>query len=266
MTWFWLALSAQLLFSCGTHIDKHLLSRYLHGAAPGSLIIFSSLFGFVVMPVAYAVDPHVLDIRLAHVLLLVGCGLLNITAIVLYLYALARDELVITGAVLVSVDLDARKFKGAVFALMAVASLFLALNAVVFKSVALEDSFWISTFWSYASLALAGVVLFSFVRPYREPFLRTLRKNSAAVIGLNAFNEIIAVVGYLLISYATLLAPVALVSVVAGFQPLMVFLLGWGLTTLVPGIARERLSRRQVVQKLVAMGLVLAGTFLLHAG
>src|SRR5438874_7741302 len=92
MTWFWLALAAQFLFSAGTHVDKYLISKYLKGAAPGSLIIFSSLFGFVVMPAAYAIHPNVLDISLPHVGILVGGGFLNITAIVLYLYALSRDE------------------------------------------------------------------------------------------------------------------------------------------------------------------------------
>src|SRR5262245_7515877 len=92
MAWFWLALGAQFLFSVGAHVDKHLLSRYLHGSAPGSLMLFSPLVGFVVTPPAYAIAPHAAAMSAAHAALLVGGGLLNITAIVLYLYALARDE------------------------------------------------------------------------------------------------------------------------------------------------------------------------------
>jgi drug/metabolite transporter (DMT)-like permease len=302
MAWFWLALLAQFLFSVGVHIDKHLLSRYLKGSSPGSLILFSSLFGFVVMPIAYAVDRRVLEMSPRDIGLLVGCGLLNITAIVLYLYALARDEasvvaplfqlipvfsyvlayailgetvsteqmagaaLIIVGAVLITIDLRARRLKATIFVLMTIASLLLALNGVVFKEVAMEGGFWVSTFWSYASLALAGILLFSFVRPYRDQFLRTLRSNRAPVLVLNTGNEVLAVVGYMLITYATLLAPVALVSVVGGLQPLMVFLLGWLLSVAIPSIGRERLTRAEVVQKLLAIAIVFAGTFLLQRG
>src|SRR5204862_465959 len=144
MAWFWLALGAQFLFAVGAHVDKHLLSRYLRGAAPGSLILFSTIFGFVITPIAWAIDRRALDMPL-------------------------RD----------------------------------------------------------AALALAGVLLFALAPTYRRQFLHTLRVNRAPVILLNTGNEVIAVVGYLLISYATLLAPIALVSVVGGFQPLLVFALGW---------------------------------------
>ena len=55
-----------------------------------------------------------------------------------------------------------------------------------------------------------------------------------------------------------------MVSLVGAFQPLMVFGLGVLLTLLAPGFAREDLSRRRVVQKLVAMAIVGVGTVLLH--
>jgi drug/metabolite transporter (DMT)-like permease len=300
--WFWLALGAQVLFGTSAHVDKHLVSKRLHGANPAALLIFSALFGFVVLPVALALDPGAVRMPFSQAALVVTGGLLNITAVGLYLYAIARDEasvvaplfqlipvftyglawavlgetlswrqaagggLVVLGAAFASVDLEARRFKALVFALMTVASLLLAVNAVVFKKVAMEESFWAPTFWSYASLALAGVLLFSFVPPYRRRFLETLRTNRLAVVSINAANETLAVVGYLMVSYASLLAPVALVAVVGGFQPLIVFALGWFLTVAFPGFGEERLERRKVHQKLVAIGVVLGGTALLHLG
>jgi drug/metabolite transporter (DMT)-like permease len=303
MAWLWLTLVAQLLFSVGVHVDKHLLVRWFRGAAPGSLILFSALFAFVALPVLLVVAATSPWIAPSHAVLLLGGGFLNITGVVLSLYAVQRDEasvvatlfqmmpvftyvlayvvlgesmtglqvlaglLVMAGAVVASLDLRRERpaFRGDVLLRMALACLLLATNAVLFKRVALEEDFWVSTFWSYVSLAIAGVVLFAVVATYRRQFLRTLRENRLPVIGLNAANELLAVVGYVMISYATLLAPVAMVSLVGAFQPLMVFGLGVLLTFVAPRFVHEDLSRRRVVQKLVAMAIVAVGTVLLHA-
>jgi drug/metabolite transporter (DMT)-like permease len=244
----------------------------------------------------------VLSVSPAHVALLLVGGALNITGVVLSLYAMHQDQasvvstlfqmipvfnyvlaylvlgetltpvqvvaavLILVGAVLVSLDLTGSRIrlKRSVFLQMALASLLIAANAVLFKTVALAEEFWVSTFWSYVSLALVGIALFGLVRTYREQFLRTLRLNSVPVIGLNVFNELLAVVGYVMISYATLLVPIALVSVLSGFQPMMVFLIGALLTLALPRLGREDLSGRQVAQKLAAMAIILVGTWLLH--
>ena len=181
MAWLWLTLGAQLLFSLGAHVDKYLLSKYFRGAAPGSLILFSALFGLVMLPVFAAIRPAVLSISTTHALVLLAGGFLNITGVVLSLYAMQEDEasvvatlfqmipvfnyalawavlgetlsatqvaaalLVMAGAVAVSLDLGSGKvrIKRSVFLRMALASLLLATNAVLFKAVALQEDFWI---------------------------------------------------------------------------------------------------------------------------
>jgi drug/metabolite transporter (DMT)-like permease len=302
MAWLWLTLGAQLLFSVGAHVDKYLLSRYFRGAAPGALILFSSLFSLLVVPVLAAIEPDVLSIPASRVGVLLLGGVLNVTGVVLSLYAMQEDEasavatlfqmiplfayalgylvlgetltlvqvgaglLILLGAVAISLDLSRPRvgLKTGVFVRMALASLLIATNAVLFKWVALEEDFWVSSFWSYVSLALVGVALFALVRPYRRQFLDTLRRNRLAVVGLNAANEVLAVVGYLMISYATLLTSIAMVSVLSGFQPAMVFAIGALLTLAFPRIGKEDLSRRRVLQKSIAMAAVLLGTWLLQ--
>ena len=304
MAWLWLTLGAQFLFSLGAHVDKYLLSKYFRGSAPGSLILYSSLFSLVVLPVVAWLQPAVLSIAPLHVALLLAGGALNITGVILSLYAMQRDEasvvatlfqmipvfnyvlawivlgetltptqigaalLVMTGAVVISLDLTKPRIsiKRSVFVLMTIGSLLLAANSIVFKFVAVSGDFWISTFWSYVSLALVGAILFTGVRSWRAQFLETLRLNRVAVIGLNLFNELLAVVGYVMITYAMLLVPVALVSVMSGFQPLMVFLIGAALTRLAPSVGREDLSRAAMTQKLLAMVAILVGTWLLQRG
>jgi uncharacterized membrane protein len=233
VAWLWLTLGAQLLFSVGAHVDKYLLSKYFRGAAPGSLILFSALFGVAVLPVFALLQPAVLSISTMHVVVLLGGGFLNITGVVLSLYAMQEDEasvvatlfqmipvfsyalawallgetltllqvaaaaLVMAGAVGISLDLSGRRIglKRSVFLRMSVASLLLAANAVLFKAVALKEDFWVSTFWSYVSLAVAGVLLFAVAATWRAQFVKTLRVNRAPVIALNVFNEVLAVAG-----------------------------------------------------------------------
>ena len=302
MDWLWLTLGAVFLFSLGAHVDKHLLSRYFRGAAPGSLILFSSLFGFAVLPALALVDRDVLAIAPGNAALLVAGGCLNVTGVILSLHAMQADEpsvvatlfqmvpvfgfvlawavlgealtgvqagagaLVLGGAVFASLDLAGGtvSVRRGVLGRMALASLLIAANAVLFKRVAIEEDFWVSTFWSYVALALVGVVLFAAAPGYRRQFLRTLRANRLPVIGLNVGNEVLAVLGYLAVSYASLLAPVALVTVVAGVQPAMVFAIGVVLTLAWPRVGREDLSARRVAQKLVAIAAVVTGTVLLH--
>src|SRR5262245_2529614 len=92
MTWLWLTLGAQFLFAVGAHVDKYLLSKYFTGSAPGSLILYSALFSVVVLPVVAWIEPAVLSLPKAHIALLIAGGVLNITAVVLSLYAMQLDE------------------------------------------------------------------------------------------------------------------------------------------------------------------------------
>jgi drug/metabolite transporter (DMT)-like permease len=303
MSWLWLTLGAQFLFAVGAHVDKYLLSNFFRGAAPGALIIFSSLFGFAVLPVFAAANPAVLAIEPRHVAILLAGGVLNILGVILSLHALQREEasvvttlfqmvpvfnyalafvvlgerlsslqvaaalLILAGAVLVSLDFakpGGVSIKARVFLPMALASLLIAANAVLFKVAAVASDFWVSSFWSYVSLAAVGVCLFALAPSYRRQFLETLRANRGSVVAINVGNELLAVVGYLMISYATLLVPIALVSVLSGLQPMMVFLLAVLLTRLFPRLGREDLSRRLVAQKLGAMAAILLGLWLLR--
>jgi drug/metabolite transporter (DMT)-like permease len=302
MTWLWATLLAIFFFVFSTYVDKYLLTRYLKGREPGVLILFSTLFAVVVVPVIYAIEPRSLDVAAMDAFWLVFAGLLNITAVVLYLYAMQEDEVSVVaplfqlapiwtylighfflheeltggqvagffvlfaGAVFVSLDVKAKslRFKRKPFVLMAIATLLLSVNTAVFKVIALEEEFWPSMFWQYAALIVAGVILFGGVRKYREEFLAVFRRNKVPVVALNVTNEITGVLGFLLISYAYLHEKVAIVSVVSSTQPLFLFLFGALFTLFFPSVAKEDLSRKVVLQKLGAASVIVAGAWLLH--
>jgi drug/metabolite transporter (DMT)-like permease len=93
MSWLLIALLAPVLFSVTNHIDKYLIGKYFrgHGGA-GALIIFSSLVGVIVAPFILIIEQGVLNISFLQVLLLFVVAALTMLAILLYFYALQRDE------------------------------------------------------------------------------------------------------------------------------------------------------------------------------
>ena len=98
--------------------------------------------------------------------------------------------------------------------LMLSATFVLALSSVVFKFFAVHDEFWATTFWTFVGEGLFGAAILA-VPDYRQQFARLFRRNPGAVIGVNAANELINLGGGLGVRYASLLAPVGLVSAIS---------------------------------------------------
>lgn len=147
---------------------------------------------------------------------------------------------------------------------MLLSSFLIAVCGLVFKIVALETTFWISTFWDYVGGILIGLFFMICIGRYRTEFFRVLKASKATAFGLNALNEIINVVGVLSFRSAMMLAPIALVWTVNGFQPLFVFLFGVLLTVFFPKIGKESLLRKHLIQKIVTIAIMFVGTYLLN--
>jgi drug/metabolite transporter (DMT)-like permease len=301
MSWFFIALWAPFLLACANHNDKFLLSRYLKEKSIGSIVIFSSLFSGVAIPIVLFIQPGVYDVSLIQGSALVATGMLSVLAAVCYLYALDLDEasfvtplnqlvpifayvlgyfvlgetitvaqgfgslVIIIGALALSFEFGRRgmRFKRNVVALMLGASVLSAINGVIFKLIAVDKGFWISLFWGFVGQVTAGLTFLVCVPSYRRDFLGLFKQKKVAVVGLIALSETLFSVSEAVTLYATLLAPVALVLLVNSFQPLFVFALGIVLTLLLPRVAKESLSRIKILQKGVGIGLMLVGGYLI---
>ncbi len=91
MTWFLIALVGPLLWSLCNQIDKFFLGRWFAQETLGALMIFSSVIGVVVLPVAWLFSDPFAGYSPAQTALLLGAGLSGVLGIYLYLLAL-RDE------------------------------------------------------------------------------------------------------------------------------------------------------------------------------
>lgn len=303
MNWFLIALITPLAHAAVNHIDKYLIQKYLRGSNVGSLVLFSALFAVIALPVVYWMDPTVFNVSTYDAVLLIINGALLVLAYICYFYALSQDEaslvvplfqfvpifgfilgyfilgetlsktqllgsiIIIFGAILLSLRLGNNRvhIKKSVLWLMTGSSLCYAINGVLFKFITeTQQRFLPSLFWDFTGKVLFGLLLFATVTSYRRQFLVVLKENKASILSLNALNELLALAGESASVFAVLLAPVVLVQVIGGFQPLFVFIYGVLLTLLFPWLSKESLAKKDLFQKIVGIGIVTIGTIVLN--
>ncbi len=302
MNWFLIALINPIAHAFVNHFDKYLLSKYVKGGTVGALILFSALFAVFALPVIYFINPGVLSgiTFMQGVILMVNGAFLTL-GIILYLYALDTDEasyvapfmqfypvfgfllgfillkevldvnqilagiLIVIGSVVLSYELNPgkNKFKLKLVALMIGACFFYSINAVIFKSIAVDEGFTTSLFWDMAGKFIFGVILFVSLKSYQTEFIGMIKNNGVKVVILNVINEIIGLVGEIATVFAVLLAPVAMVQSLTGLQPVFVLIIGIFLTLFFPKFAKESLSRNHLLQKIIGVVIVTVGVFLL---
>jgi drug/metabolite transporter (DMT)-like permease len=296
MSWLAFAFSGPILWAISTHIDKYLVEKYFKDSPAAALLVFTALVGLLTLPFIWLWVPSVLARDLASAALMAGSGALYMGGLLLYLRALQAEEastvapffqaspffgfvlaylvlgetlslaqmaggvLIVVGTTLVSLRGGRRqtRFNRRLAALMLAAALCLALSSLIFKVFALSDAFWPTTFWMFVGGALLAIP------SYRAQFLSLLRRNPAAVISINAVNELVNLGGGLGNRYALLLAPLSLVQAIGSTTTLFVFAFGVILSIFYPSLGREDLSGPELLRKgaaalLVAIGAALVG-------
>jgi drug/metabolite transporter (DMT)-like permease len=299
--WLLYAFSGPLLWAASTHIDKFLVDKYFHDSDTTVLMVFTAFLGVAALPVLWFFEPKVLALPWLATIVMTVSGILYMGAMLFYLRAIQSEEasvvaplfqantlftfllgllllhelphwpqlmgagLVVLGAVGLSLDkrLHFGRFKPRLVLLMMSATFVLALSTVVFKYFAVHDEFWATTFWTFVGEGLFGAAILA-MPDYRRQFVRLFRKNPGAVIGVNAANELINLGGGLGVRYASLLAPVGLVSAISATSTFFVFLFGILLTLFFPRYGREELSARNVFQKAVGGLLIMGGVVLIE--
>ena len=189
---------------------------------------------------------------------------------ILSLNEIFASTLVLLSAIFLSLELNLIKiekrvrFKLRPFVLMFISSSLFAFNILVFKMVALELTFWQTIFWQYFGFFIFSVFVFGLIPAYRRQFISVIKNNSFGSIGLNSMNELIAVGGQFSLHFATLLAPLAIVSVVAdGFPPTFALIIGIAITVIFPNTKLENLDVKILTQKILAIFFMFVGIFIL---
>ncbi|PIS22290.1 hypothetical protein COT50_02715 [candidate division WWE3 bacterium CG08_land_8_20_14_0_20_41_10] len=301
MTWFAFTIISPILNALVNYIDKYLIEKVVEGRGIGSLIIFSALMGLPVALFILLFGPNVFSIHPKNAFLIMLNGSFYVAWVLPYLYALQKDEasvvaplfqlssvmafalgfvilgegistpqilgclLILLGATGLSLErgLKGFKVKYGVLVLISISCLFIALSGVIFKFIALEESFWVTSFWESLGIFLSSLILLT-IKSYRYQFLHVLHKNRSKIIALNVVNETVVIVAKVTLNFATMLAPVAVVYFVAeGFQPFFVLAYGVLLSIFFPKLVNEKLEQSKILQKLLAICVMFAGTYLI---
>jgi len=302
MHWFWIALIPPALWGINNFIDKYLVERFFKKTGAGALVVMSAAVGIVPIVLIPLAGVSVLSISPFHGALVMLSGSLWLFATIPYFYAFQNDEasvvvplmqvlpifqlllgffilgevlthsqllgvLTITeGAIFISIDFSKskNKFRLRAFLLMLLATFLWSLNFFGFKFIALEEPFFVTLFWESIGFIIVGVVLISFVPAYRKQLFDMFHAAPGPMMALNFVNEVMGLTAKIIFNFASLLVPIALVSAVVGFQPLVVFLYGIILTIFFPKIIKENLQLKFVAQKIFSIILIVLGSLLIN--
>jgi drug/metabolite transporter (DMT)-like permease len=303
MQWFFIALSAPFLWSLVNISDQYLVEKYAGSErSSGALVLFSSLIGILASVVIAFFVHNVFATPLIDKLLLIATGVLTILWVILYLFALEIEDVsaivpwfltvpifgYVLGYLFLGETLSFTQQIGSVIILAGVTILFfdfsnkgisspkwtvalymvpacfmIAVMGVIFKYVTIADQFWNSSFWEYVGLGLTGILIYIFSPNYRREFKDMIRKGKGKIFSLNVGSEVTTIIGNLLTNFALLLAPVTMVYLVGSFQPAILLILTLFCTKFFPNIVKEDMSMRVLLPKILAIGVIIAGSVVL---
>ncbi|MBD3280906.1 hypothetical protein GF389_05295 [Candidatus Dojkabacteria bacterium] len=168
--------------------------------------------------------------------------------------------LTIFWAILISVDLDKDLLKSRLdlrsLSLMLLACFIYGVGNVTFKAGVGDNEFWPALFWTQVGYALQGSFIMIFVRSARQEAFGLIKQHGFELIRMSALNSFFDTTATIAYQFAMFSAPIFLASIVNSFQPVFTFLMGLGLTILLPNLIKEDISRKILVQKITLIILI----------
>ncbi len=183
---------------------------------------------------------------------------------------LSRDNLlsigmIIFGGILLSIDFTQKfRFRKESFYMLC-ASFIISLGFVLFKeSTPGSTEFVTSVFWAQIGMGITGLLVVVFFKSFRIELLDMLQKNGKTVWNINILSEVLNGIGLLAVGYALLQTEAAKVTAFGSTQSFYVLLFGVLGSFLFPKFIQESHTIRSVIPKILAIGLIVAGGFMLQ--
>ena len=296
------AIFASFLWGVTNHIDKFMITGIEESKNSIKILLVFSTFvaGIVLTPIWLILSHFTVNINIVSLISLLTASFIYIIATVFYFKAIEKNDasivvvmfqmipvfsyisalilfkenltirqiigsiIIILSAVIISFDFNEKnnrkKFKALL--LMTLSSLCYSIYFILFDIGIRNSSYYSCAFWYQIGFLIMGVVLL-LLKSFRIPFVNAIKKNGKRYLILNTTNEVINLIANLLVNYANLLIPIALVNVLNGFQGAFAFILGIIGTILLPKYIKEDLSKKVVIQKIVCIILGIIGLIIL---
>ena len=295
-----LAIIAAVFYATTNHIDKFLISKAVKNADFRSLALMSTLIAGIIMSVIYL---FICNFNLAFDIESIGILLLNSAlypiALIVYFKALDRDDTTLIvimfqlvpvfllffsplllqdqdisliqligsiiatiAAIMVTYEPSKKKFdrhKLVTLGMMAVVSFLYAVWFILERYVNATHDFNQTTFWSNFTLIIVGIFIYIFFKSFRKSFNKMIKTNGPVIIGLNLLNELFNSFGGVFSTLAGTMTSVALVS-------FAVMIMGIVITKLFPKIAKENISKKETIKRVIAIAICIIGLACIEFG
>lgn len=174
---------------------------------------------------------------------------------------------IIVGALIFSLEYHAETNRHhiprSMIVLMVTASLFLVIGDILMKKGSPDSNL----FWPALGVTHIGsgffAMLFFIIPKYRNQFMRMISGTGKALFAINLSSELATIAGSAMKLFAVLIAPVALVTSLEGYQPLIVYIMTIPMAYLAPKYFTIEKGRRHIALKVIGAALLIIGTYLL---
>ena len=293
---------ASFLWGITNHIDKFIVSGVNEsGSNIKTLLVFLTLVTAIIFsPIWLIINKFNVGISNISLICVLIASFIYVLATYFYLIALYKDDalkvvvmfqltpvfsfilefiffkenltinqiigslIIFISAILISFDFDKKEKNNKSFALilMMFSSLFYAIYFFLFDIGIRNSSYNSCVFWYQIGFLILGIILFS-IKSFRKTFIKAIRTNGKVYLSLNLTNELINVVANLLVNFANILIPLALVNVLTGLQGAFAFIIGVIGIKILPKYFKENLSKKVVIQKISCIILSIVGLIIM---
>ncbi|KKR33418.1 MAG: Conserved hypothetical membrane protein, DUF6 family [Candidatus Gottesmanbacteria bacterium GW2011_GWC2_39_8] len=147
--------------------------------------------------------------------------------------------------------------------LMMIADILYGMLGILFRYVVKTGDFWTAFAYQGLGAGISGTILLFF--PYfQQQFKKDLPNLKLNFWTIFSINEVLNILGFFFVNFATYLAPIALVSVVGGVQPLFVLTEGILLSVWFPRLIKEDISKSTLKLKIFSIIMIFVGIILIN--
>lgn len=297
--WLFFALLTPFLFSFTNYTEKYLVDKKIKD--PTSITILCGLIILLIGVIIFIWQGFPI-IGVSQTFFLLISGIFLVVYLIPYFKALSLDDasrvvplfqitpvfVLVIGYFLLKESLSAIKILGFLFILlgglmlgfdsfgkgiikirksfwyMVLSSLLYGFSNIFFKFAGINSSFWIILSYQAIGAGIGTIILF-FISNNRQNFVKSIKKLEFLSWLLLIINGSLNAVANFSSSYAFLIAPVALVSVVAnGTQPVLLIIEGFIISKFIPHIIKEDIRRSTIIIKVVSVVVIIIGLLIIN--
>lgn len=296
MMWVILVIIASAMGGFCNIIDQILRKKYIKDSIVLSVYFgLSSILFLLILPFKRIIVPSIFDLSI-----LLTMGVILLFGLILYVYAISIEEisrvvplweispllvllmafiflgerltvyqllaffLILMGSFLISIKRIKGLFKiSKAFFPMVLSGFIYALDNILIKFMYSKVDFWSVLVWMGLGAVLGALIILSF-KKYRIKFIKSLKSLKPRIGGVIFASESLATIARVLYNYALLLSSASLVYVLSGTQNIFVLLYATIFSLFLPKLIKEKIDKKTLLTKTIAILLILAGLYLLY--